>query len=569
MYAVLYADADAVKRLLDSGADPNTRNDAGATALMWAISDLEKTRLLLTHGADVNARSDEGRTPLLIAARLNGAKDVVKLLLDRGANPSAKVGGLLGEETPLSQAMYAADEPIFRLLLEHGADRKAAGVLTLTWAFRARCEKCVADLIGTAAPDVLTQVSFFVSPPLGTGLAAKSLVERGVDPKAKGPDGRSLLMVNAASGSFPLDSIRTLIDKGADLNDKAPDGQTALDFARRQGQTPVADLLLKSGAKPGETAAAPALEPKPAASIRAAVERSIPLLQRADATFLRKQGCVSCHNNTLGALAVAAARKRGVGVDEENVRRQVKTISIYIDSWRERALQAVGIPGDADTVSYILLGLAAENYPADPATDALAYFLKNQQLSDGRWMPFAQRPPIESSEVQVTAISLRALQLYGMKSQRAAYEKSVQAAAGWLERAQPQDTQDRAFRLMGLTWAGVRKEAIQSAASDLAALQRPDGGWAQTPTLASDAYATGQALAALQESGALKPADPVCARAGQFLLKTQLADGSWYVHSRVVPLQPYFESDFPHGQDQWISAAATSWAAKALAMMTP
>jgi len=569
MYAILYADADAARRLLESGADPNARNDAGATALMWAVTDLEKTRLLVARGADVNARSDDGRTPLMIASRRSGAKDVVKLLLDHGANPSVKAGGLLGEVTPLSEAMYASDEAVFRLLLEHGADRQAAGVIALAFAFRARCDKCVEDLIGTAGPNVLTPASFFVSPPLGPGFAAKALVERGVDPKAKGPDGLSLLMVNAASEAFPLDSIRTLIDKGADVNDKAPDGQTALDFARRQGQTPVVDLLLKSGGRPGEMGASPAVEAKPAKSIRAAVERSIPLLQRSDATFLRKAGCVSCHNNTLAAVAVATARGRGVRVDEESARRQVKTIGNYIDSWRERALQAVGIPGDVDTVSYILLGLAAENYAADPATDAMAYFVKNQQLSDGHWLPLANRPPIEVSEIQVTAISLRALQTYGIKSQRAAYEKSVQAAAAWLEKAQPHDTQDRAFRLLALGWAGARKEAIQSAAGALVAEQRPDGGWAQTPTLASDAYATGQALSALQESGALKPSDPVCGRASQFLVKTQLADGSWYVHSRAVPLQPYFESDFPHGHDQWISAAATSWATKALAMMTP
>jgi hypothetical protein len=147
------------------------------------------------------------------------------------------------------------------------------------------------------------------------------------------------------------------------VNDKAPDGQTALDFARRQGHTPVVDLLLKSGAKPGETAPSPVMEAKPAGSIRAAVERSIPLLQRSDSTFLRKAGCVSCHNNTLAAVAVAAARKHGVRLDEESARRQVKTIGNYIDSWRERALQALGIPGDADTVSYILLGLAALRNP--------------------------------------------------------------------------------------------------------------------------------------------------------------------------------------------------------------
>jgi hypothetical protein len=182
-------------------------------------------------------------------------------------------------------------------------------------------------------------------------------------------------------------------------------------------------------------------------------------------------------------------------------------------------------------------------------------------------MPLAHRPPIESSEIQVTAISLRALQLYGIKSQQASYQKSVQAAAAWLEKAQPVDTQDRVFRLVGLAWAGARKEAIQSAATALTAAQRPDGGWSQIPSLSSDAYATGQALWALQEAGALKPSDPVGDRAGQFLQKTQLADGSWFVRSRSIPLQPYFESDFPHGHDQWISAAATNWATAALAAM--
>jgi squalene cyclase len=199
----------------------------------------------------------------------------------------------------------------------------------------------------------------------------------------------------------------------------------------------------------------------------------------------------------------------------------------------------------------------------------MAYYLKNQQLSDGRWLPLAHRPPIEVSDVQVTAITLRALQVYGIKAQRSAYDKAVQSAANWLAAAQPRDTEERAFRLLGLSWSGAPKDLIQNAAHDLIAGQRPDGGWSQTPTLASDAYATGQALTALQESGALKSSDPVCERASQFLLKTQLGDGSWYVHSRAVPLQPYFESDFPHGHDQWISAAASAWATRALASMAP
>ena len=52
----------------------------------------------------------------------------------------------------------------------------------------------------------------------------------------------------------------------------------------------------------------------------------------------------------------------------------------------------------------------------------------------------------------------------------------------------------------------------------------------------------------------------------RFLLGTQLEDGSWYVRSRAIPVQPYFDSEFPHGQDQFISAAATNWAISALAL---
>ena len=95
--------------------------------------------------------------------------------------------------------------------------------------------------------------------------------------------------------------------------------------------------------------------------------------------------------------------------------------------------------------------------------------------------------------------------------------------------------------------------------------QRADGGWGQLPTLDSDAFAIGQTLVALRETGAVTPTDDAYQRGVRFLLSTQLADGSWYVQSRSLAFQPYFESDFPHGHDQWVSNAGTNWAVMALA----
>jgi hypothetical protein len=76
--------------LLDNGMDPNHMNWHRFTLLhhMAAAGELGKARLLLDHGADVDAIDDEYRsTPLGVAAR-RGQREMVKLLLERGADPS-------------------------------------------------------------------------------------------------------------------------------------------------------------------------------------------------------------------------------------------------------------------------------------------------------------------------------------------------------------------------------------------------------------------------------------------------------------------------------------------------
>jgi squalene cyclase len=377
------------------------------------------------------------------------------------------------------------------------------------------------------------------------------LLERGAEPSP------AILRLASASQAIPLDTVTTLLDRGIRE-------ETALDWAMRHGDTPVVAALKKAGLKE-PTPAAPSLK-KPAAirSTRVAVEKSLPLLQHADVVFLKSAGCVSCHNNSLFLMTAAAARKKGFHVDETALQSQLKTNGTYIESWRQRELQDIPIPGGIDTTSYILVGLAAANYPPDAATDAMARYLIRHQSPDGEWRIAGHRPPIESSDIEATAVAVRSLQSYAPELLKAEYAKAVERGAAWLANAQPRTTEDHVFQLLGLTWVRAKKDVMQKAARNLIALQRPDGGWSQLPTLASDAYATGQALTALAESGGLPVSDPVYRRGVQFLLNSQLEDGSWYVRTRAIPVQPYFDSEFPHGSDQFISAAATNWATMAL-----
>src|SRR4051812_22537053 len=66
MYAALHASVPMMKLLLDDGAEPNAKNTFGATALMWAVGDPAKVRLLIEHGVDVGAVANSGRHALTI-----------------------------------------------------------------------------------------------------------------------------------------------------------------------------------------------------------------------------------------------------------------------------------------------------------------------------------------------------------------------------------------------------------------------------------------------------------------------------------------------------------------------
>jgi ankyrin repeat protein len=561
MAAALYGDASLVKTVLDAGANPNAANDAGATPLMWAVSDIDKVRVLLDAGADVRARSDDGRSPILAAAGIRGNHDVVALLLDRGANPATAGVNII---TPLVEAAKKGDEATVRLLLERGADARRSAAPALILATRAGCGGCAAAIAAQLTPAQITQALVQdAAPGLGTLAHTASLLERGANANARNPQGFPVIVLAASFGTGALPAVAALVAHGADVNAPGPSGETALTVAHRGGFRPLIDALTRAGAKdPVPSTPVPAFAP--GSSTREAVVRSLPLLQRADVAFLRTAGCVSCHHNSQTAETVALARARRLPVDETIATEQRRKIAAYLDDWRDRVLVGQGIGGEIDTISPILVGLAAERHAPDPATDAMARFVRLQQTPAGFWRVTAHRPPIESGDVRVTAESMHALQLYTPPVERALADAAIRRAAAWLASVQPDETQERAYQVLGLHWAHAGRASIAAAAKRLVSGQRADGGWAQIPSLGSDAYATGQSLVALLGSGALTAADPVIQRGVAFLRKTQLADGSWFVARRAIPIQPYFDAAFPHGRDQFISAAATNWATQAL-----
>lgn len=224
-------------------------------------------------------------------------------------------------------------------------------------------------------------------------------------------------------------------------------------------------------------------------------------------------------------------------------------------------LNVVSVAG----LSWELFDSALNNAPADAFTDAVVRVIKASQTPEGHWSTNeSRRPPMNTGDFQATALAIHALKRYSPALDAATSAEAVANAVRWLEAQNPEQVQDRAFQALGLAWANASSDSTAKAARALAAQQRPDGGWSQMALMEPDAYATGQALYALRVAGKMAPTDPVYRKGVDYLLRTQAADGTWHVKSRSIWLQPYFESGFPYGQDQFISTAGTAWATMAL-----
>lgn len=130
--AVRKGDVAAVTAALDKGADVNAKFRYGTTALFKAAErgNAEVTKVLLDHGADVNVKDTFYRATAMSWALQNDHFDVVRLLLQKGAE---------GAEDVLTQGIQGNKEDLAKMALESGTIKPEA--LTAALALSSLNEK--------------------------------------------------------------------------------------------------------------------------------------------------------------------------------------------------------------------------------------------------------------------------------------------------------------------------------------------------------------------------------------------------------------------------------------------
>lgn len=239
--AVAGGEAAVARTLLEQGADPDFRDDHGATLLSIAASEeysAEKAILLLDHGASVNLANGAGDTPLMVAADRYQA-DIVKALLDRGANANAVDRGgnsVLMRAAASKQSWQEERKPLVALLLKGGANpayRNPHGVTALMLmatngnpamqlVLETHIDVDARDEEGNTA--LIYASRFFVR-----GWQRRNgwaLLQKGADVNASNRNGETALIL--AATQYDPEAVQLLLQKGANVNAKTKSGRTAL-----------------------------------------------------------------------------------------------------------------------------------------------------------------------------------------------------------------------------------------------------------------------------------------------------------------------------------------------------
>jgi hypothetical protein len=242
---------------------------------------------------------------------------------------------------------------------------------------------------------------------------------------------------------------------------------------------------------------------------------------------------------------LSEARSRGYPVGDQTFRD--------VTSWTKERLASIDEPRDTRpgwsmvSTPAVYLAMMALAVPTQDAVSPdelcrIAGHLLRHQEADGSWIwssaPAKNRPPpvFESDEV-VTLLAYMDLgpQVPAGPAKPSTARDGRARAAAWLEQQKPgESTQARAMQLFRDVRAGKPPTELEPGIERLLGLQREDGGWGQERGLASDAYATGQALYFLSLAG-VSSDRPEIRRAVTSLVTSQKEDGSWPMTSRAHP----------------------------------
>ena len=257
--AAIYSDEKATKFLLDNGAELDTLDRYGYTALNNGTNNnaLHVAYLLISRGADINKQNNRGETPLYNAC-LQGNEDLARFLVENGADvhPADTYGF-----TALHSAVIGNLPAIVELLLEKGADinkQADSGYTPLITAMSKQHPEIIKLLIEKGA-DVNVKVEGAAFPLLHYAEkndleTVRLLLDHGADVNVTSGDNWTPLVYAANSGNVEMAQL--LIEHGADMSVAVNDNWTLLHFATYNSNDEMAALLLQHGADPERKVAA-------------------------------------------------------------------------------------------------------------------------------------------------------------------------------------------------------------------------------------------------------------------------------------------------------------------------
>src|SRR5262249_43614861 len=154
------------------------------------------------------------------------------------------------------------------------------------------------------------------------------------------------------------------------------------------------------------------------ADARTSVARSVALMLPSGPAVFQKRACISCHQQTMPAMAAAFTRDRGIPIDEAVAQKNLKQILGFYKPTGDEAMQNSNPGGGEGGIGYAVMALAAEKQPLTRMTAGWTHVVAARQMPDGSWPETTSRPPLEYSNITRTAMSVRALTLYPVEGLR-------------------------------------------------------------------------------------------------------------------------------------------------------